>query len=188
MSKITINCWIIRGQAAFTRTGLALYDLLVLRGLCPWVWRCPNKRILAGKLKYPDYDEAVTLVPDESSTFTSVGNVAAKMGLENDGRKDWIVEVQYSSSHGMGCDESYPGILRPDKKGLDTARTGPLAKLLPSCGSEAKPFSFDGYTYIEVVPPISAHPTEHKVVKMDRGTPTDMCTISTHSTYAISSP
>jgi predicted DCC family thiol-disulfide oxidoreductase YuxK len=24
-----------RGQAAFTRTGLALYDLLVLRGLCP---------------------------------------------------------------------------------------------------------------------------------------------------------
>jgi len=36
-----------RGQAAFTRTGLALYDLLVLRGLCTWVWRCPNKRILA---------------------------------------------------------------------------------------------------------------------------------------------
>jgi hypothetical protein len=36
-----------RGQAAFTRTGLALYDLLVLRGLCPWVWRCPNERILA---------------------------------------------------------------------------------------------------------------------------------------------
>jgi hypothetical protein len=36
-----------RGQAAFTRTGLALYDLLVLRGLCPWIWRCPNKRILA---------------------------------------------------------------------------------------------------------------------------------------------
>ena len=36
-----------RGQAAFTRTGLALYDLVVLRGLCPWVWRCPNERILA---------------------------------------------------------------------------------------------------------------------------------------------
>ena len=36
-----------RGQAAFTHTGLALYDLLVLRGLCPWVWRCPNERILA---------------------------------------------------------------------------------------------------------------------------------------------
>src|SRR5258708_1536274 len=36
-----------RGQAAFTRTGLALYDLLVLRGLCSWVWRCPNERILA---------------------------------------------------------------------------------------------------------------------------------------------
>jgi SAM-dependent methyltransferase len=36
-----------RGQAAFTRTGLALYDLLVLRGLCPRVWRCTNKRIFA---------------------------------------------------------------------------------------------------------------------------------------------
>jgi hypothetical protein len=36
-----------RGQAAFTRTGLALYDLLILRGLCPWIWRCPNERILA---------------------------------------------------------------------------------------------------------------------------------------------
>ena len=36
-----------RGQAAFTRSGLALYDLLVLRGVCPWVWRCPNERILA---------------------------------------------------------------------------------------------------------------------------------------------
>jgi SAM-dependent methyltransferase len=36
-----------RGQAAFTRTGLALYDLLVLRGVCPWVWRCPNERIHA---------------------------------------------------------------------------------------------------------------------------------------------
>jgi len=36
-----------RGQAAFTRNGLALYDLLVLRGLCRWVWRCPNERILA---------------------------------------------------------------------------------------------------------------------------------------------
>jgi SAM-dependent methyltransferase len=36
-----------RGQAAFTRAGLALYDLLILRALCPWVWRCPNARILA---------------------------------------------------------------------------------------------------------------------------------------------
>ncbi len=36
-----------RGQVAFTRAGLALYDLLVFRGLCPWVWRCPNNRILA---------------------------------------------------------------------------------------------------------------------------------------------
>ena len=36
-----------RGQAAFTRTGLALYDLVVLHGLCRWVWRCPNERILA---------------------------------------------------------------------------------------------------------------------------------------------
>jgi SAM-dependent methyltransferase len=26
---------------------LALYDLLILRALCPWVWRCPNERILA---------------------------------------------------------------------------------------------------------------------------------------------
>jgi SAM-dependent methyltransferase len=34
-----------RGQVAFTRTGLALYDLMVLRGLCPWVWGCPNERI-----------------------------------------------------------------------------------------------------------------------------------------------
>lgn len=36
-----------RGQPAFTRAGLAHYDLLVLRALCPWVWRCPNERILA---------------------------------------------------------------------------------------------------------------------------------------------
>ena len=36
-----------RGQAAFTRTGLALYDVLILGALCPWVWRCPNERILA---------------------------------------------------------------------------------------------------------------------------------------------
>jgi SAM-dependent methyltransferase len=35
-----------RGQAAFTPAGLALYDL-ILRCLCPWVWRCPNQRILA---------------------------------------------------------------------------------------------------------------------------------------------
>ena len=35
-----------RGQAAFTRTGLALYDVLILGALCPWVWRCPNERIL----------------------------------------------------------------------------------------------------------------------------------------------
>jgi ankyrin repeat protein len=144
--------------------------------------------VMTGKLKYPEYDEAVALEPDESSTFTSVGNVAAKMDLENNGTTDWIVDVQYSSSHGMGCDESYPGILLSDKKALDTARTDSLAKLLPSCGSEAKPFSFDGHTYIEVVPPISAHSTEHKIVKIDRGAPTDMCTISTHSTYTISSP
>jgi SAM-dependent methyltransferase len=36
-----------RGEAAFTRAGLALYDLLILRALCLWVWRCPNERILA---------------------------------------------------------------------------------------------------------------------------------------------
>jgi len=36
-----------RGQAAFTRAGLALYDLLILRALCPWIWRCPSERILA---------------------------------------------------------------------------------------------------------------------------------------------
>jgi hypothetical protein len=41
-----------RGQAAFTRTGLALYDLLVLRALCPWVWRCPNDRVLAAYRRY----------------------------------------------------------------------------------------------------------------------------------------
>ena len=36
-----------RGQAAFTPAGLALYDLLIVRCLCPWVWRCPNWHILA---------------------------------------------------------------------------------------------------------------------------------------------
>jgi SAM-dependent methyltransferase len=36
-----------RGQAAFTRAGLAVYDLLILRALCPWVWRCPSERIVA---------------------------------------------------------------------------------------------------------------------------------------------
>jgi SAM-dependent methyltransferase len=36
-----------RGQGAFTPAGLALYDLLVLHGLCRWVWRCPNERVLA---------------------------------------------------------------------------------------------------------------------------------------------
>jgi ubiquinone/menaquinone biosynthesis C-methylase UbiE len=36
-----------RGQAAFTHGGLALYDLLILRALCPWVWGCPSERIVA---------------------------------------------------------------------------------------------------------------------------------------------
>jgi SAM-dependent methyltransferase len=42
-----VRATVDHGQAAFTQTGLALYDLLILRGLCPWVWRCPNERILA---------------------------------------------------------------------------------------------------------------------------------------------
>ena len=37
-----------RGQAAFTRTGLALYDLLILRALCPWVWH--NRADTRGRL------------------------------------------------------------------------------------------------------------------------------------------
>lgn len=41
-----------RGQAAFTRAGLALYDSLILRALCPWVWRCPSDRILAAYHEY----------------------------------------------------------------------------------------------------------------------------------------
>jgi SAM-dependent methyltransferase len=45
--RATVSPEADHGQAAFTRTGLALYDLLVLRGLCRWVWRCPNERILA---------------------------------------------------------------------------------------------------------------------------------------------
>jgi SAM-dependent methyltransferase len=36
-----------QGQAAFTRTVLAFYDLLVLQLTCRLVWRCPNERILA---------------------------------------------------------------------------------------------------------------------------------------------
>jgi hypothetical protein len=36
-----------RGQAAFTRAGSAVYDLMVLRALCPWVWPCPSERIVA---------------------------------------------------------------------------------------------------------------------------------------------
>ena len=45
--RATVSPEADHGEAAFTRTGLALYDLLVLRGLCRWVWRCPNERILA---------------------------------------------------------------------------------------------------------------------------------------------
>jgi hypothetical protein len=35
------------GQAAFTKTSLAIYDFLVLQLICRFAWRCPNERVLA---------------------------------------------------------------------------------------------------------------------------------------------
>jgi SAM-dependent methyltransferase len=35
------------GQAAFTKSGLAVYDWLVLKAICPWIWGCSNKDVLA---------------------------------------------------------------------------------------------------------------------------------------------
>lgn len=141
---------------------------------------------LAGQLSEPDYSETVSLEPDASAIFTAVGNVAAKMDLFNEGTENWVVKVQYSSQHGEGCEEGYPGILRADRTGLDSVRTDFLTKLLPSCGSQVKPVVFNGHSYLDVTPALSAHPTQRRIVKIKDGVPTDMCKFSIHNTYTIS--
>lgn len=40
-----------QGQAAFTKTVLAVYDALVLGLTCHFIWRCPNQRVLASYQK-----------------------------------------------------------------------------------------------------------------------------------------
>jgi hypothetical protein len=142
--------------------------------------------VQGGKLQYPDYSELVTLDNEtETSSFTSVGSGAAELDLENDGQKRWIVQMQFSSSHGSGCDETYPGVLRADKKAIDSGRTESLSQLVPSCGSSVRPFVYKDATYLEVSPPVAAHPTERKILRRVGGQSKEMCTISTHSTYTV---
>jgi len=40
------------GEAAFTRSGLAVYDQLVLNLICPLAWGCSNERVLSRYAQY----------------------------------------------------------------------------------------------------------------------------------------
>lgn len=145
--------------------------------------------VQSGRQQYPDYNEPVSLDDErEAGDFTSVVPSAARLDLRNDGQKKWVVAVQYSSTQGEGCDETYPGVLRPGKKGLDREQTEALAKLVPSCGAAVKPFIYRGATYIDVDPSIAAHPTGRKILKLAGGQSTEMCRFLTHRTYITGGP
>jgi hypothetical protein len=95
-----------RGQAAFTRIGLALYDLLILRAICRWVWRCPNERILAAYAHYL------------SSSPTS-GSAALRAFLESE--RDILVQTQsllVCIAQAMGDEHAPTGPYYPDVIGL----------------------------------------------------------------------
>jgi ankyrin repeat protein len=140
--------------------------------------------IQSGRQRYPDYNEPVSLEgPTGEDPFISVVSGAARLDLRNDGQNEWVVEVQYSSTHD-GCSETYPGVLRPDKKGLDSEQTEPLAKLASACGSDVKAFIYNQATYIEVDPRIAAHPSERQILKLVGAQSTEMCRILAHRTYS----
>jgi len=128
---------------------------------------------LSGKLEYVSFDETL-LLPDEEPLEAGRYRAyhdsdAAFVDIDNDGNKEMIV----NSENATNCSFQYLTVLDLDGKTINEK----LSDRLPHgpCGSVAKPFVYEGKTYIDVVN--SSKNAEYRsVVLVDRMSEQEVCT------------
>lgn len=127
---------------------------------------------LGNKLKYVAFDRTL-LLPDKQPLKTGRYRAyhdsdAAFVDIDNDGKKEMIVQSEYAEN----CSFQYLTALALDGKSINEK----LSDRLPygPCGSVAKPFVYEGKTYIDVVN--SSKNAEYRsVVLIDRITEQEVC-------------
>jgi hypothetical protein len=63
-----------------------------------------------------------------------------------------------------------------------------IEKLIPECGIKIKPFTFNGRTYLDVSPSVTALGVERTIVKLQKGSINQLCSLHRHSRYSIDAP
>ncbi len=127
---------------------------------------------LGNKLKYVAFDRTL-LLPDgqplKAGRYRAYHDSdAAVVDIDNDGKKEMIVHSEYAEN----CSFQYLTALALDGKSINEK----LSDRLPygPCGSVAKPFVYEGKTYIDVVN--SSKNAEYRsVVLIDRMTEQEVC-------------
>jgi hypothetical protein len=104
--------------------------------------------------------------------------------LDNDGKLDSIVELQYSSSHGEGCDHSYPAFLNGARTEIDVTSYPTHHGLSLACGDQLRPFEFDNAAYLDWKPQPTVEERDRTVLKLQGGQLETICKIGTQSTYS----
>ncbi len=130
---------------------------------------------LQGNLDYVVFDKlhAVTVQDLQRAGIaqTALGEKAAKVDIDNDGRQDYVVATELASGAGRGCDSYGLALLNEARTALADS---PVAKLLIETGGECggarvSPFRFKGKTYLEHKY-AEGHPANvHSVFKIENG-------------------
>jgi hypothetical protein len=146
------------------------------------------KAVQGDSVHYVDYTTESSIADEDTrDPSVSVGK-STQLDLDNTGKPQNIGEAEYSSTHGAGCDNTYPVFLSADGEHVDVERSAVIEKLIPECGTHIRPFTFNGGTYLDVSPSVTAAGVERTIVKLQKGSINPRCSLHRHSRYSIDAP
>jgi ankyrin repeat protein len=110
------------------------------------------KSAINDQLTYVEYDKLHSLSYNEIQNAgfyeTTPSDKAALIDINNDGKKELVVNLQLTSGRGRGCDSNFPAVLTADRTSIDKSYEGKLPS--GSCGgTKVLPFILNGKTYLD---------------------------------------
>lgn len=107
-------------------------------------------------------------------SYTSYGERAARIDIDNDGQSELVVQKQVVSGGGRGCSASSLAVLTKTRNAIDVTRS----QLLPraSCkGGLARPFIFNSAAYVDNSVHAGQTAKQHTVHRIKDGASTVAC-------------
>lgn len=128
-------------------------------------------------LNFPGFDQdhklAVDALRRDGVHHTEPNQGAAVIDIDNDGRKELVVNLTFLNLRNGGCGGNYLGVLNKTLDGLDIEKSNLL--LGPQCRGEAQnAFTFKGRSYIQVE---GSPGNKEEVVMLKDGKLTTICRI-----------